>query len=567
MVENKKFRHKVKVWTQFYRENPHIWARDFLNIDLTLYQALALNQMVHYENSTLITARGLGKTYIVAIYTLFMAIMYPESKITISSGTLNQAFLTLEKIIDEIYPNAPLLHRELNKSEMTLNDATKWTFNNGSVIRAVTSSNTARGVRSNVLIMDEFRMIEKDIYTDVLQPTLAASRQPGYLRNSKYKDLKNSEPNRIVQLSSAWYKYHWSWNEYQKNAKLFTKEGRKGGILSIPYQFAVADGIVSIDQYQRARESRGGDMSGWTTEYEAIFYSQTQGSAFDRKDLDDLRTVVQARYPRNVILSTDIAEIDVEPRKQEEFNVVCCDPAFAGGKNGDYTSFTIVNVRPSGNRYIRRVIYQFAREGGHHVDTSNTIKKLYYDFDCSYIVLDINNMGRAIYLELAQTSNDKPWMELGFAAMNRDNLRRDSLAINPNCVENVFAVFADNNFKREALTALMNVVATKKIEFLIEDIEAERYYMTIDGFSDMSTEQQAELLKPYYETRALIDEISNIQTKGEGSSLKVVSKSRRDDRYTSLSYGNLFITQKEQEYIAQKEREKRGDSNFIMLVG
>lgn len=74
---------------------------------------------------------------------------------------------------------------------------------NGSYIKVVTASDSARGNRANVLVLDEFRLIDKDAIDTVLTKFLTASRQPGYLRREKYAHLKDKERNRQVYLSSA----------------------------------------------------------------------------------------------------------------------------------------------------------------------------------------------------------------------------------------------------------------------------------------------------------------------------------------------------------------------------
>ena len=196
LTTKNEFREKAKRWTSFYRHFPHEFVKDFLKINLTFYQSLALYQMSHYDNYTLITARGLGKTFVTAIFCVVMCVLYPGTKIVISSGTVKQANLTLLKIKNEIYPFAELLQREIKPSNMTIiNDGSEWRFENGSTIETVTSGDSARGARANILIVDEYRTVDFVVFRDVLYPTLAAQRNPRYTSKTKYKHLKNTEPN------------------------------------------------------------------------------------------------------------------------------------------------------------------------------------------------------------------------------------------------------------------------------------------------------------------------------------------------------------------------------------
>ena len=566
LTSRDKFREKAKRWISFYRHFPHEFVKDFLNIDLTFYQSLALYQMSHYDNYTLITARGLGKTFVTAIFCVVMCVLYPGIKIVISSGTVKQANLTLLKIKNEIYPSSELLQREIKSSDMTIiNDGSEWNFENGSTIQTVTSSDTARGARANILIVDEYRTVDFNIFRDVLYPTLAAQRNPRYTSKTEYKHLKNTEPNKTITLSSGWYQYHWSWEEFKKNINMYASTARKAAVLGLPYQFGIKDGVVTLDTYENAKARSSGDIAGWMMEYGAMFYSQSQSSVFRQKDLNELRLIPQAVYPREVLGDVDLPDLEVKPRGNGEFNVVCCDPAFAGGE-GDYTAYTIINVVPSKGRYLRRVIYEETTEGGVHTNTANRIRQLYYDYDCSYIVLDVASTGRAIYNELAEEDDSHYTKTQGFMSMNNDALANSSREINPYAKENIFTVYATQEIRRLALTALMDSVGNRRIHFLATNIVAEEYLMGLEGFGELSDEQQAALLNPFVETNALLYEMSAVETEGTGTTRKIKHKSRRDDRYTSLSYGNYFINLKEREYIAETNKTKRGNSNFVMLV-
>ena len=77
-------------------------------------------------------------------------------------------------------------------------------FYNGSWIKVVTASDSGRGSRANILIVDEFRMVDKDTIDTVLKKFLTSPRQPLYLRNPRYKHLQ--ERNIEMYMSSCWLK-------------------------------------------------------------------------------------------------------------------------------------------------------------------------------------------------------------------------------------------------------------------------------------------------------------------------------------------------------------------------
>lgn len=126
-----------------------------------------------------IAARSLGKTWLTALFCVIRAILYPGTKIVIASGTKKQANEVLEKIRDDFCMNydwgSSNLNAEIKEVKISANEGLI-SFHNGSWIKTVTSSDNARGGRANLLILDEFRMIPKDILDAVLRKFMGNSR-------------------------------------------------------------------------------------------------------------------------------------------------------------------------------------------------------------------------------------------------------------------------------------------------------------------------------------------------------------------------------------------------------
>ena len=138
----------------------------------------------------LIACRGLGKTYLSAIYVVIRCILYPGTKVCIASGTRSQAGAVLEKIMLELKPQAAELRNEIDEKETKINGASaQIVFKNSSVIKVVTASDSSRGNRCNVLLLDEYRLINKDTIDTVLRKFLTLRRMP------RYEDLTDDERN------------------------------------------------------------------------------------------------------------------------------------------------------------------------------------------------------------------------------------------------------------------------------------------------------------------------------------------------------------------------------------
>lgn len=201
----------VAIWASYYRANIHRFVEDYLHIQLKLFQILLLYMMNKSSTFVFIAARGLGKTFLSAVFCCARCILYPGTKICIASGTRGQGFGVIEKILSEIKDNSPELRAEINWDETSLNNTTaKLVFRNSSFIKIVTAGDSSRGNRANILLIDEFRMVKKDVIDTILRKFLSGGmRRPGYLKKPEYKHL--TERSKTLYLSSAYYKDHWSY--------------------------------------------------------------------------------------------------------------------------------------------------------------------------------------------------------------------------------------------------------------------------------------------------------------------------------------------------------------------
>lgn len=51
----------IAVWASFYRSNPHRFVKDYLNVELKLFQKILLYQMMHNNYFMYLASRGQGE--------------------------------------------------------------------------------------------------------------------------------------------------------------------------------------------------------------------------------------------------------------------------------------------------------------------------------------------------------------------------------------------------------------------------------------------------------------------------------------------------------------------------
>lgn len=239
----------VAMWAAYYRSNIHRFVEDYLHVSLKLFQILLLVMMDRCATFVFIACRGLGKSFISAIFVVCRCILYPGTKVCISSGTRGQSNNVLEKIMHELVPNSPELANEIDISKTQISSANAIiTFRNGSYIKVVTASDSGRGNRAHILLLDEFRMIRKDIIDTILKKFQASPRHPGYLDKPEYRGRADLlERNKTLYLSSAYYQDHWSYVRCKDSCRFMLDENRSNFVCGLPYQLAIQEGLLMED--------------------------------------------------------------------------------------------------------------------------------------------------------------------------------------------------------------------------------------------------------------------------------------------------------------------------------
>lgn len=138
----------VAFWGSFYRNNPQRFVKDYLNVNLKLFQKILIYQMMHNNYFLYVASRGQGKTYLMALFCIVRCILFPKTKICIASATRSQANEVLSKIVDDFMKNygwgSDNLRREITYHIVGSNKAVI-EFANGSWIKVVTASDSGRG--------------------------------------------------------------------------------------------------------------------------------------------------------------------------------------------------------------------------------------------------------------------------------------------------------------------------------------------------------------------------------------------------------------------------------------
>lgn len=237
----------MAIWGSYWRDNIDLFVIQYLGIDwLKWFQYTLLMMMDRAPIFIWIASRGMGKTFLIAIFVVARCILYPGTKVVLTSGTRGQAIQILEKIQFELIPRSENLKREINFKDTKFGgQEAKIVFQNSSYIKVVTASDTARSNRANILIVDEYRMVKQDIITMVLKKFLTGRRMPEYseLTDEEKQAEYAKEPNKSHFLSSAFFKDHWSFTKMLDTVRMMVDDKRKDFVCGFPYELALKEGL------------------------------------------------------------------------------------------------------------------------------------------------------------------------------------------------------------------------------------------------------------------------------------------------------------------------------------
>lgn len=559
-------------WGSYYRYNPDKFAEDYLHLKLKKFQKLLIVMMFWSTTFVLIACRGLGKTFLSAIYCVIRCILYPGTKVCIASGTRGQAINVLEKIMYELKPASPELCAEIDDKQSKINGTNaQIVFFNTSVIKVVTASDNARGNRCHVLLLDEYRLISKDTIDTVLRKFLTLRRMPRYeeLTEEQRKQEYSKEKNLTLYLSSAYFKDHWSYTKCIDTLKAMVNPNRHQFVCGFPYQLSINEGL--LDPETVADEMAESDFSEikFSMEMAAEFYGSADGAFFDFDSISKNRRIKYPMLPDSITSKLAFSQlIKIQPKQSGEVRILSADIALMKSKKhkNDATSIFINQMMPTkAGRYTSNIIYADSCEGMRTDDQALVIRKIFDEFSCDYIVLDTNGLGLGVYDCLARDIVDPETGEIYPAISCYNNTEMADRCTVPGADKVIWSIKANPQFNSECAILLREGFRSGRIRLLINEYDADEVLSEIRGYSSMNLAERMQFQLPYIHTTLLIDELVKLQHEESGGKVKIYEKSgMRKDRYSSLSYNYYVAIQLENQMVRRMNFNAQTSDVFII---
>lgn len=559
----------IDLWASFYRANPHRFVEDVLNIKLRIFQKIMIVMMNINIVFVFIASRGMGKTFLAAIYCVTRAILYPGSKIIITSKTRGQAVLIFEKIINELKPRSPALALEI--ADIKTNGTNQSiTFKNTSFIKVVTAGESARGNRGNILIVDEYRLVPKQTVDDILTKMLTNPRMPDYedLTDEERRKAYDKELLQTLYLSSAYFQNSWAYQKCIDTYNAMLMDGQRQFVCGLPYQLAIREGLLRRETVEdQMLDSEFSDIR-FAMEMEALWYGSAEGAFFDFDTVDRARRIQYPMLPTELAAKiSHNAAVRIPPKKAGEKRIISADIALMASKRhrNDATAIFVNQLMPTkAGRYTNNIVYTEALEGVHTEDQALKLRKLFDDFQCDYLVIDAQGAGAGVADALFRDISDPSTGEV-YPALSCYNNPEMAARAPFGAPKVIWAIKASAQFNSDVAFALREGFRSGRIRLLLETQDGEDAMRQLKGFDSLDDAVQLELELPYYHTALLIDELIKLQFEENSGKVRMFERTgMRKDRYSSLSYNYYVATQLEAKLRRRPEDGSSSRNNFII---
>lgn len=546
-----KWQDNIIDWTTYYRRNIHRFVQHYFGVQLYWYQILWIYFMSISESFVSIASRASAKSWLIALFALAKAVLYPNSEIVIVAATQKQAGIIFGKI-DMLRRDHVNIAREIKDFSNTTNNRV-CILHNSSKLKVVAANESGRGERATCTIGEEFRIMDKQKYDSIVKP-FAYARQAPYLKNPKYSHLIE-EPTEIL-ISSAYHKALWWYEETITKIKMMLN-GEQVGFIAFDYLLAIKHGIKTKKQILREKTTM--DEITFMEEYENIPYGES-GNAFYKFDMfKKNRTIKKAFYP----LLNDIENTKKKGKSMKrvdgEIRIVSIDIATRKNEENDNTIISCIRGIPTARGYKRETVYMESHHGEHTKIQALRIKQIFYDFEADYIVLDLQQAGITVFERLGEVTKDEErgveydaFTVFKHKSLDKkliDELEEKTLSTMAKPV--IFPISATAKLNNDIALDFRDKLKTNMCSFLIGSSEADDYLERHNKeFSDEDIQTKRYLINPYIETDLLINESINLEQSIQNGYIKLsTSGTARKDRYTSVSYGNYFISLLEKDYL------------------
>lgn len=552
----------VAWYAGYYRSNPQRFVSEYLGIKLKWFQKILLWCMMHFDNFYYVAARGQGKTFLVAIFCVVRCLLFPGTKIKVASYTFKQAKFVVKKITDELMHESPLLCSEIKKFSTGDNNCVI-EFKSGSIMEVCVAGESARGGRSNILIIDESRMVPERIVSSILRKMNANPRHPGYLDKPEYAHLQ--EVNKEIHMSSAFYAQSEMYEKVKSYFANMLNPQLNFFVCDLPYMLSIREGLLMRQTVENEMADVTFNEVIFAMEMLGTFYGSSEDALFTYKMMDERRILNDALQPLEYYR---INNVKIPEKKKNELRILSVDVALMASKrhDNDASALFIHSAIPtSSHRYMDNIVYIETQEGLITDELGLLVMRFFYQYNCDYIVLDTVGAGSGVYDYLMIDRYDPMYGQTYGALSCYNNPEMAERCKVKGAPKVIWAIKATAQQNSAMVLALRSGLQNGYVNLLkSEEIIDTQLSSIVPHFKKLTENMQIQIKLPYIQTTFLINEMINLEHEMVNNLIKVHEKTgMRKDRYSSFEYG-YWVIQELSKNLKPKPKENKLVDKFVM---
>lgn len=556
-------------YATFYRRNLDIFNEDYLEIDISFFQKQRINNWNINDINNTLASRASAKSFDVSLFCLDMCLLYSNMNILVTSKLSAQANNIVDEKIDKIFTSptgqwsSPILVQLRKDKWINIkkddNGNSVVEFGNGSRIFCRPCGDSCRYIRSNIVIVDEFVLIDKKTIYECAVPTLEVRRFAG-----RPKDYP--EETKQIFLSSAKTKTNWGWRQLVQCVNSHYKEKRvKYGFFAGDIFTAIANGIQTKKKYISAKESTD-DMS-FEQEYLNIFLSNSEDSMFKYEDFEQNQCIEKPFYPRKLIDILD-GEEQTYVFDDRHIRYITTDIALATGNENDNTILLCVSFDKENG--VRSYEYMSSMSGMNSMQQVKEMKRLFYEYHADYFEMDSRGVGYGLFdLMTIETYDEElgitypAWgvcrdrnLQISSETVIQDRISRTSASETEDVIIPFVATAEINN---QMHLGFRKALKDKMIKLLVDDSDAKAKFENDDiHWLTRSSEYKANKIAPFLQTKFMVNEAISLNTvRLDSGNIKLKENNRMDvkDRYITCAMANMFADKLTSKYVLRQDQE------------
>lgn len=548
----------ARQYIAWWREYPDLFV-DFMaggdnrpkdSLNLFFYQRVFLRAAMRYKYVYAVFPRAYSKSFLAMLILMIRCILYPGSKLFVTSGGKEQASGIMKEKVQEICTLVPAFRNEIDWGRgKTLEgkDYCKYVFRNGSYMDNIAARESSRGKRRHGGLVEECVGVDGTILNEVIIPVMNVSRRAADGTKDDDEVLNKSQ----IYVTTAGWKNTFA---YDKLIQVLVNEivqPSKAMIMGGTWRIPVLMKLLDKNFIKDLKLDGTFNESSFAREYESKWSGTIEDAFFRAEQFDRNRILKQPEYEysgRSTKSAYYILSVDVG---RKGCDTVCCvfkvTPQTAG------SSFkTLVNI------------YTIHNE--HFEDQAIALKKLFYKYKARRIVIDANGLGIGLvdYMVKTQIDPDTGDTYPDFGVENDPDAEYKKFRT-ANCeFDAMYLIKANAPINTEAHANAQSQLSSGKVKMLVDERVAKVKLLGTKRGQEMKPEERAEYLKPFTLTSILKEEMMNLREENEGVNiiLKQANKGIAKDKFSAFEYGLYYIKQEED---SKKRRRTRRLSDMMFM--